>query len=111
MQETQAGLDKKHLESFRWRLIGTEMQASQKGRLSRWEVGIAYDQEVLPMFPPDHKLARFYLEEVNKWDHASNVMILKRKSHIWIIRVHHEVRAVKRDCFTCRRQAREQGCQ
>jgi hypothetical protein len=65
---------------------------------------VAYDKSVLPL---RHLLARLYLEEAHKIDHAGvDVMIMRSQSHVWITRVRQKAKAVKA-CFACRRQAKK----
>ncbi len=49
---------------------------------------IAYDLDELPVLPPDHELARLYLQEAHELDHAGvDAMIMRSRSHVWIIRI------------------------
>jgi hypothetical protein len=84
LQDAQAGLVEKQLESlmvekkpqkkegFPERMI-VMVEGSQKKHLR-----VAYDQDELPVLPPDHELARLYLQEAHKLDHAGvDAMIMK----------------------------------
>ncbi len=73
---------------------------------------VAYDQDELPVLPPDHELAGLYLQEVHELDHAGvDAMIMRSRSHVWITRIQPKAQSVKKACFTCRRRAKELGNQ
>ncbi len=49
---------------------------------------VAYDQEELSVLPPDHELARLYLQEAHERDHAGvDAMIMRSRSQVWIMRI------------------------
>jgi transposase InsO family protein len=57
-------------------------------------------------------LARLYLQEAHKLDHAGvDAMIMRSRSRVWIIRIRPKAQAVKNACFTCRRHAKDLGSQ
>jgi hypothetical protein len=74
------------------------------------DLWVAYDESVVPVLPSRHPLARLYLEEAQRADHARvDAMIMRSWSHMWITRVQQRARAMKRACFICRRQAKKLG--
>jgi hypothetical protein len=118
LQDAQVGLVEKHLESlmvekkpqreegFPERMIVT-VGGHQKKHLR-----VAYDQDKLPVLPPDHELARLYLQEAHELDHAGvDAMIMRSRSHVWITRIRPKAQSVKKACFTCRRRTKELGNQ
>jgi hypothetical protein len=82
----------------------TERTVIKVGGRQKKYLRVAYDEGVLPVLPPRHPLARLYLEEAHKTDHAGfDAMIMRSWSHVWITRVRQKAKAVKRACFTCQR--------
>jgi hypothetical protein len=118
IQDAQAGLIEKQLESL---MVEKKPQREEGfperiiimvGGRQQKHVKVAYDQEELPVLPPDHELARLYLQEAHERDHAGvGAMIMRSRSQVWITRVRSKAQAVKRACFTCRRRAKELGSQ
>jgi hypothetical protein len=76
IQDAQAGLVERQLESL---MVEKKLQKEEgfpermivmvDGR-QRKHLKVAYDQEELPVLPPDHELARLYLKEAHEQDHA-----------------------------------------
>ncbi len=118
MQDAQAGLVEKQMESL---MVEKKLQREEGfpertiitvGGRQKKHLRIAYDQDELPVLPPDHELARLYLQEAHELDHAGvDAMIMRSRSHVWIIRIRPKTQAVKKACFTCRRRAKELGNQ
>jgi hypothetical protein len=118
IQDAQAGLVEKQLESL---MVEKKPQREEgfpermiimAGGRQQKHLKVAYDQEELPVLPPDHELARLYLQEAHERDHARvDAMIMTSRSQVWITRVRPKAQAVKRACFTCRRRAKELGSQ
>ncbi len=74
------------IENRKYDLGGFAVDGQQKIFLR-----VAYDKSVLPVLPLRHLLARLYLEEAHKIDHAGvDVMIMRSQSHVWIMRVRQE---------------------
>jgi hypothetical protein len=76
LQDDQAGLVKKQLESLmvekkpqREEGFPERMIITVGGRQKK-HLRVAYDQDELPVLPPDHELAGLYLQEAHKRDHA-----------------------------------------
>jgi hypothetical protein len=118
LQDAQAGLVEKQLESL---MVEKKPQGEEGfpermiimvGGRQKKHLRVAYDQEELPVLPPDHKLARLYLQEAHERDHAGvDAMIMRSRSQVWITRIRPRAQAVKRACFTCRTHAKELGSQ
>ncbi len=65
---------------------------------------IAYDQAQLPVLPTWHSLARLYLQEAHCVDHAGlDAMVMRSKSHVWIIAASQLAKVIKNNCFFCKR--------
>ncbi len=53
------------------------------GGRQRKHLKVAYDQAELPVLPPDHELARLYLQEAHERDHAGvDAMIMRSRSQV-----------------------------
>jgi hypothetical protein len=71
---------------------------------------VACNKGVLPIVPACHPLSRFYLEEAHRMDHAGvDAMVMRSRSQVWIARARLRAFAMKRACFTCKRQAKKLG--
>jgi hypothetical protein len=118
LQDAQTGLIKKRLESLmvenkphREEGFPERMIITVGGRQKK-HLRVAYEKDELPVLPPDHELARLYLQEAHKRDHAGvDAMIMRSPSHVWITRIRPKAMAVKGACFTCKRRAKELGSQ
>ncbi len=118
IQDAQASLVEKQLESL---MVERKLQAEDGfperviitvGGRQQKHLKVAYDQVELPVLPPDHELARLYLQEAHERDHAGvDAMIMRSRSQVWITRVRPKAQAIKKACFTCRRRAKELGSQ
>jgi hypothetical protein len=65
---------------------------------------IAYVQIQLPVLPTWHTLARLYLEEAHCIDHAGlDAMVMRSKSHMWIIGARRLAKVIRNNCFFCKR--------
>ncbi len=118
LEDAQTGLIEKQLESLmvekkpqREEGFPERMIVTVGGRQKK-HLRVAYDQDELPVLPPDHELARLYLQEAHELDHAGvDAMIMRSRSHVWITRIRPKAQSVKRACFTCRIRAKELGNQ
>jgi hypothetical protein len=109
LQDAQAGLVEKQMESL---MVEKKLQTEEGfpertiitvGGRQKKHLRIAYDQDELPVLPPDHELARLYLQEAHELDHAGvDAMIMRSRSRVGIIRIRPKAQAVKNACFTCR---------
>jgi hypothetical protein len=73
------------------------------GRMKK-HLKIAYDQAQLPVLPTWHTLARLYLQEAHCVDHAGlDAMVMRSKSHVWIIAARRLAKVIKNNCFFCKR--------
>jgi hypothetical protein len=118
LQDAQAGLDEKQMESL---MVEKKIQAEEdfpkraiimvEGRQKK-HLWIAHNLDELRVLPPDHELGRLYLQEAHELDHAGvDAMIMRSRSCVWIIRIRPKAQAVKNACFTCRRRTKELGIQ
>jgi hypothetical protein len=73
------------------------------GRMKK-HLRIAYDQIQLPVLPTWHTLARLYLEEAHCIDHAGlDAMVMRSKSHVWVIAARRLAKVIRNNCFFCKR--------
>jgi hypothetical protein len=118
LQDAQTGLIEKQLESLmvenkphREEGFPERMIITVGGRQKK-NLRVEYDQDELPVLPPDHELAWLYLREAHQRDHVGvDAMIMRSQSHVWITRIRPKARAVKKACFTCKTRAKELGSQ
>jgi hypothetical protein len=70
---------------------------------------IAYDADVLPQ---NHLLSRMMLEEAHRVDHGGVESIMMCScAHAWVTRAKNLANRVKRNCFVCKRRAKERETQ
>ncbi|MFN9942648.1 MAG: hypothetical protein ACK56I_24590, partial [bacterium] len=84
IQDAQASLIERQLESL---MVERKIQKEEGfpertivmvGGRQRKHLKVAYDQEELPVLPPDHELTRLYLKEAHEQDHAGvDAMIMR----------------------------------
>ncbi len=73
---------------------------------------IAYDTDMLPIFPHNHPLSRMMLEEAHRVDHGVvEAMVMRGRAHAWIIRAKMLAKSIKRNCFACKRRTKERETQ
>jgi hypothetical protein len=78
------------------KIIVLRMIVTVGGRQKK-HLRVAYDQDELPVLPPDHELARLYLQEVHELDHAGvDAMIMRSRFHVWITRIRPKAQSMKK---------------
>jgi hypothetical protein len=81
------------------------------GRMKK-HLRIAYNQVQLPVLPTWYTLARIYLEEAHCKDHEGlDPMVMRSKSHVWVIRARRLGKVIKNNCFFCKRLFKASGGQ